>query len=112
MKSWRSTGEENSVLFLRLQFTVPGDGSYTEDFPLSTTNPYGSTKLMIEQILRDLYVSDESGVFYCFATLIPLGLMKVGELAKILMEYPQSHALYLTQVAIGKRERLGNLAMT
>ena len=29
-----------------------------EDFPLSTTNPYGSTKLMIEQILRDLYVSD------------------------------------------------------
>ena len=29
-----------------------------EDFPLSTTNPYGTTKLMIEQILKDLYVSD------------------------------------------------------
>ena len=31
-----------------------------EDFPLSTTNPYGSTKLMIEDILRDLYISDNT----------------------------------------------------
>ena len=37
----------------------PKEVPIKEDFPLSTTNPYGSTKLMIEQILCDLYISDD-----------------------------------------------------
>ena len=45
-----------------------------EDFPLSVTNPYGRTKLMIEEILQDIYKADSS---------IQLGLMKAGILVKI-----------------------------
>ena len=44
-----------------------------EDFPLSTTNPYGSTKLMIENILRDLYVSDNEWSIALLRYFNPIG---------------------------------------
>ena len=49
-----------------------------EDFPLSTTNPYGSTKLMIEQILRDVYVSDNEWSIALLRYFNPIGAHKSG----------------------------------
>jgi UDP-glucose 4-epimerase len=50
----------------------------TEDFPLSTTNPYGSTKLMIEMILNDLYTSDNSWSIAILRYFNPFGAHKSG----------------------------------
>jgi UDP-glucose 4-epimerase len=62
--------------------TVYGAGSeppFSEDAPLSAApNPYGSTKLMIETILRDLHTADRAGALRCCATLIPSARTKAG----------------------------------
>lgn len=64
-------------------YGVPQEVPISEDFPLSATNPFGRTKLMIEEILRDLYVSSTIGVLLLFVTLILLEHMKVVLLGKI-----------------------------
>ena len=65
-----------------------------EDFPLSTTNPYGSTKLMIENILRDLYVSDNEWSIALLRYFNPIGAHESGLLGQ---RYPeQSRSLYCT----------------
>lgn len=49
---------------------------YQEDMPVGVpTSPYGQTKVMCEQILRDIYVSDQIGLFRCCAISIQLELM-------------------------------------
>ena len=53
-----------------------------EDFPLSTTNPYGSTKLMIENILRDLYVSDNTWQIPILRYFNPIGAHSSGLLGE------------------------------
>ena len=68
--------------------TVYGDPVTTpikEDFAVgATTNPYGTSKYMIERILEDLYISDNS---FKIAILIQLALMNLEQLVKIQMEY-------------------------
>ncbi len=63
--------------------TVP----FVEDFPLSTTNPYGATKLMIEDILRDVYTSDKDLSIALLRYFNPIGLMRAVLLEKIQMIY-------------------------
>ena len=61
--------------------TVYGDPHkvpITEDFPLSTTNPYGSTKLMIERILSDVFVSDTDWSIMLLRYFNPIGTHKSG----------------------------------
>jgi UDP-glucose 4-epimerase len=78
----------------------------TEDLPLSTTNPYGSTKLMIEQILRDIYVSDSSWSIALLRYFNPIGAHESGRIGEDPNGIPNNLMPYITQVAVGKRKEL------
>jgi len=77
-----------------------------ETFPLSATNPYGRTKLMIEEILRDLYVSDSSWRIALLRYFNPIGAHESGRIGENPSGIPNNLMPYITQVAIGKREKL------
>ncbi|CEG29086.1 UDP-glucose 4-epimerase GalE [Bacillus sp. B-jedd] len=77
-----------------------------ETFPLSATNPYGRTKLMIEEILRDLHVSDQSWRIALLRYFNPIGAHKSGRIGENPSGIPNNLMPYITQVAIGKREKL------
>ena len=83
--------------------TVPID----ETFPLSTTNPYGSTKLMIEQILRDIYTADNDWSIALLRYFNPSGAHKSGLIGEDPNGIPNNLMPYIAQVAIGKLECLG-----
>lgn len=78
-----------------------------EDFPLSATNPYGRTKLMIEEILRDLYVSDNNWSVALLRYFNPIGAHESGRIGEDPNGIPNNLMPYITQVAVGKREQLG-----
>lgn len=78
-----------------------------EDFPLSATNPYGRTKLMIEQILRDLYVADKDWNIILLRYFNPIGAHKSGKIGENPKDIPNNLVPYITQVAAGKLECLG-----
>ena len=77
-----------------------------EDFPLSTTNPYGSTKLMIEGILRDIYVSDNEWSIALLRYFNPIGAHKSGLIGEDPNGIPNNLVPYVAQVALGKLEKL------
>ncbi len=83
--------------------TVP----ITEDFPLSVTNPYGRTKLMLEEILRDLYVADSDWNIILLRYFNPIGAHKSGLIGEDPQGIPNNLIPYITQVAVGKLEALG-----
>ena len=78
-----------------------------EDFPLSTSNPYGSTKLFIEYILKDLYASDKSFNIAILRYFNPIGAHESGLIGEDPKGIPNNLCPYITQVAVGKREYLG-----
>ena len=78
-----------------------------EDFPLSTSNPYGSTKLFIEYILKDLYASDKSFNIAILRYFNPVGAHESGMIGEDPKGIPNNLCPYITQVAVGKREYLG-----
>lgn len=77
-----------------------------EDFPLSATNPYGRSKLMIEEILRDLYRSDSSWSLALLRYFNPVGAHKSGLIGEDPQGIPNNLMPYIAQVAVGKREKL------
>lgn len=77
-----------------------------EDFPLSTTNPYGETKLMIERILKDLFISDNEWSISVLRYFNPIGAHKSGLIGEDPKGIPNNLLPYVTQVASGKREYL------
>lgn len=77
-----------------------------ESFPLSATNPYGRTKLMIEDILRDLYISDSTWRIALLRYFNPIGAHESGRIGENPNGIPNNLMPYITQVAIGKREKL------
>ena len=89
--------------------TVYGDPKavpITEDFPLHTTNPYGSTKLMIENILQDIYVSDNEWSIVLLRYFNPIGAHKSGLIGESPNGIPNNLVPYIAQVAVGIREQL------
>ena len=89
--------------------TVYGDPAsvpITEDFPLHTTNPYGSTKLMIEQILRDIYVSDNEWGIVLLRYFNPIGAHKSGLIGEDPNGIPNNLLPYVAKVACGELECL------
>lgn len=78
----------------------------TEDLPLSTTNPYGSTKLMIEQIFQDIYVSDKEWSIALLRYFNPIGAHESGRMGEDPKGIPNNIMPYITQVAVGKRDKL------
>ncbi len=73
-----------------------------EDFPLSTTNPYGTTKLMIENILKDLYKSDPSFDITILRYFNPIGAHKSGLLGEDPNGIPNNLMPYIVKVANGR----------
>lgn len=82
--------------------TVPID----ESFPLSVTNPYGRTKLMVEDILRDLHQSDSTWKIALLRYFNPIGAHVSGRIGESPVGIPNNLMPYITQVAIGRREKL------
>ncbi len=78
-----------------------------EDFPLSTSNPYGSTKLFIEYILKDAYKADNSLNIAILRYFNPVGAHESGMIGEDPKGIPNNLCPYITQVAVGKREYLG-----
>ncbi|MBQ7153576.1 MAG: UDP-glucose 4-epimerase GalE [Clostridia bacterium] len=77
-----------------------------EDFPLSTTNPYGETKLMIERILKDMAAADPSWSVSVLRYFNPIGAHESGLIGEDPKGIPNNLLPYITQVAAGKREFL------
>ncbi|MDZ7714968.1 MAG: UDP-glucose 4-epimerase GalE [Balneolaceae bacterium] len=89
--------------------TVYGDPDTVpikEGFPLSATNPYGRTKLFIEEILRDLHSSDNSWDIALLDTFNPVGAHKSGRIGEDPNDIPNNLMPYISQVAVGKLEKL------
>ncbi len=78
-----------------------------EDFPLSTTNPYGSTKLMQEGILSDLCVPDREWSVVLLRYFNPIGAHESGLLGESPNGIPNNLMPYIMQVALGKLPELG-----
>lgn len=79
---------------------------YTEDMPTSATNPYGYTKVMIEQILRDICVSDETFGAVALRYFNPIGADKSGLIGENPNGIPNNLVPYIAQVAQGKLKEL------
>lgn len=89
--------------------TVYGDPAsvpITEDFPLQATNPYGRTKLMIECILSDLNAADPSFNVALLRYFNPVGAHESGTIGEDPSGIPNNLMPFITQVAVGKREKL------
>ncbi len=77
-----------------------------EDFPLSVTNPYGRTKLMQEEMLRDLVVADSEWKIILLRYFNPIGADKSGMIGEDPHGIPNNLVPYITQVAVGKLKEL------
>ena len=73
-----------------------------EDFPLSTTNPYGETKLMIERILKDIWVSDPAWSVSILRYFNPIGAHKSGLIGENPRGIPNNLLPYVAKVAAGQ----------
>lgn len=78
----------------------------TEDMPTGAINPYGRTKLFIEEILRDLYVSDNEWCIALLRYFNPIGAHKSGTIGEDPKGIPNNLMPYISQVAVGKLKEL------
>ncbi len=78
----------------------------TEALPLSTTNPYGSTKMMIEQILTDVQIADQDWSIALLRYFNPIGAHESGRIGEDPNGIPNNLMPFITQVAVGKRGHL------
>lgn len=89
--------------------TVYGDAKIipiTEEAPLSAKNPYGRTKLMLEEILRDLYSSDNSWNIALLRYFNPVGAHESGTIGEDPCGIPNNLMPFITKVAIGELKEL------
>lgn len=89
--------------------TVYGDPERVpikEDFPLSTTNPYGTSKLMVENILRDVITSDSEWSIALLRYFNPVGAHESGLIGEDPNGMPNNLMPFVAQVAVGQRECL------
>lgn len=89
--------------------TVYGDPHkvpVTEDFPLSATNPYGRTKLIIEDILRDMHRADPGWNAALLRYFNPVGAHPSGRIGEDPNDIPNNLMPYISQVAVGRLRQL------
>jgi UDP-glucose 4-epimerase len=79
---------------------------YTEDHPFAPTNPYGRTKLMVEDILRDAFASDPTWKFAILRYFNPVGAHHSGLIGEDPQGIPNNLMPFIAQVAVGQREHL------
>ena len=102
---------ENNVknLVFSSSATVYGDPAslpIKEDFPTGATNPYGQSKLMVEHILADLYHSDNRWNIARLRYFNPVGAHESGLIGEDPNDIPNNLMPFISQVAVGKREKL------
>ena len=88
-------------------YGMPKSVPISEDFPLSATNPYGRTKLFIEEILRDYYKANPEMNIALLRYFNPIGAHESGTIGEDPNGIPNNLMPYITQVAIGKLKQLG-----
>jgi len=89
--------------------TVYGDPAtvpITEDFPLSATNPYGRSKLFIEEMLRDMALADAGWNIALLRYFNPVGAHESGLIGEDPRGIPNNLMPYIAQVAVGRRPHL------
>ncbi|GLV63176.1 UDP-glucose 4-epimerase [Bacillus mycoides] len=87
-------------------YGIPETSPITEEFPLNATNPYGQTKLMIEQIMRDVAAADPDWSIALLRYFNPFGAHESGRIGENPNGIPNNLMPYVTQVAVGKLEQL------
>jgi UDP-glucose 4-epimerase len=87
-------------------YGMPKSVPIDESFPLSATNPYGQSKLIAEQILRDLEISDPTWRIATLRYFNPVGAHESGSIGEDPAGVPNNLMPYVAQVAVGKLERL------
>jgi UDP-glucose 4-epimerase len=87
-------------------YGAPATVPITEDFPLSCTNPYGRTKLMVEDILTDLHKADPAWNVCLLRYFNPVGAHKSGQIGEDPSGIPNNLMPYISQVAVGKLKEL------
>src|SRR5699024_2406226 len=92
----------SSATVYGMQERVP----FTEDLPRKATNPYGRTKLVIEQMLEDVYRADENWAIALLRYFNPIGAHESGRIGEDPAGIPNNLVPYITQVAVGKRPEL------
>ena len=85
-------------------YGMPKTVPIKEDFPLSTTNPYGATKLMIENIMKDVYSANNKWSITLLRYFNPIGAQKEGHMGEDPKGIPNNLLPYVAQVAVGKLE--------
>ena len=89
--------------------TVYGDPEtvpITEDFPTSTTNPYGGSKLIIEDVLRNIYIAQPDWNIALLRYFNPVGAHESGLIGEDPSDIPNNLMPYISGVAVGKLEQL------
>ena len=84
----------------------PASVPIREDFPLSVTNPYGRTKLMIEEILGDVYTADNSWDIILLRYFNPIGAHESGLIGEDPEGIPNNLLPYVAKVAVGRLEKV------
>jgi UDP-glucose 4-epimerase len=87
-------------------YGTPDSVPIKEDFPLSATNPYGYTKLMLERILSDLHTADSDWNVVLLRYFNPIGAHSSGSIGEDPKGIPNNLIPYITQVAVGKLDHL------
>ncbi|API89876.1 MULTISPECIES: UDP-glucose 4-epimerase GalE [Marinilactibacillus] len=87
-------------------YGMNNEAPFTEDMPLSTTNPYGTTKLFIEQFIQDQVAADPSWSAALLRYFNPIGAHESGRIGEDPNDIPNNLMPYITQVAVGKLEKL------
>ena len=77
-----------------------------EEMPTSATNPYGYTKVMLEQILKDVYVADSDWSIALLRYFNPIGAHESGMIGENPLGIPNNLMPFIAQVAVGKRQEL------
>jgi UDP-glucose 4-epimerase len=89
--------------------TVYGDPDTVpirEDFPLRVTNPYGRSKLMVEEMLRDIALADSKWHIALLRYFNPVGAHASGEIGEDPRGIPNNLMPFIAQVAVGRRDKL------
>lgn len=87
-------------------YGIPKEVPISENSSLGSVNPYGRTKLMIEEILRDLHVSDNAWSIALLRYFNPAGAHESGRIGEDPNGIPNNLMPHITQVAVGRREKL------
>lgn len=87
-------------------YGMDNEAPFAENLPTSATNPYGQTKVFIEHIISDLAASDEEWSAVLLRYFNPIGAHESGWIGEDPNDIPNNLMPYITQVAVGKLEKL------